>query len=316
MDASLATTLPTPRDLHRVRGRIAGSLRDTPVLRLDAPTPDGPRPVALKLELLQVTGCFKVRGALAAVSPAEGNTVVACSGGNHGLGVAHAARELGKRAVLFVPTDAASAKVEAMRSRGAEVRQPHEDMAATFRAAAEHAAVHGLPFIHPYDDPAVVAGQGTLGLELLEQAPEVEHWVVAVGGGGLAAGLCLALEGRAEVVPVEPAACPALAEAQARGCPVSVAVSGSARTSLGAPSVGRLPWEILQNRVGPVALVSEDEIRWAQAWLWREARLVAEPGGAAALAALLSGAWRPPKAGPVGVVLCGGNADALPAGRL
>lgn len=294
--------------LTLVAQRIRPWLRRTPVMEVRW---KGQR-VLLKLESLQVTGTFKVRGALAAVTTTPGGTVVACSGGNHGLGVAYAAWATGKRAILFVPTDAAAVKVRAMREFGAEVRQPCAGMDEAFAAAEAFAHRERLPLVHPYDDPEVVLGQGTLGLELREQAPEVRRWLVAVGGGGLAAGLSLAMEGEAEVLPVEPEACPSLAQAQRAGEPVPVRCAGAARTSLGAPSLGQFPWRLLRDRVRSCLQVSEAHILEAQRWLWKEARLVAEPGGATALAALLSGVYRSPDEEPVGVLLCGGNADGLP----
>ncbi len=266
-----------------------------------------------KLELLQHTGCFKVRGALAALSATDAARVVACSGGNHGLGVAEAARSLGRETIIFLPSDASPLKVAAMKARGADLRMPGPSMEQAFREAEAFASAEGLPLIHPYDQAEVIAGQGTLGLELLEQAPQVRHWLVAVGGGGLAAGLCLALRDQAQVIPVEPYLCPTLHQAQVVGAPERVAVRGEARTSLGAPRLGALPWEILKRRVGPVVRVTEEAIAAAQRWLWEEARLVAEPGGAAALAGLMSGAYRPPAHVSLGVVICGGNADGLPS---
>jgi threonine dehydratase len=299
-------------DIEAARRRIEPYLRRTPVMDLDVPTPSGLRRVVVKLELLQVTGVFKARGALSAVSQTEGDTVVACSGGNHGLGVANAAKALGKKAIIYVPSTAAQVKVEGMKALGAEVRQPSPLMAEAFKAAETFVQESGLPLIHPYDQEPVVAGQGTLGLELIEQAPEVEYWLVAVGGGGLAAGLAVALEGHAEVVAVEPEGCPGLFEAQRAGHPVPVKSEGIARNALGAPRLGDLPWSILKDRVGGCVLVSEDDIEASQRWLWREVKLVAEPGGAAALAALLSGKWTPPDDAPVGILLCGANADSLP----
>lgn len=296
-------------NLLRLQMRMAPHLRVTPLLALTVPTPHGPTPVLAKLELLQVTGSFKARGALAGVLGTAAQTVVACTGGNHGLGVAHAARALGRQAVIFAPRGAAQTKLQRMRAMGAEVREPSEDMTATFAAAREFAEREGLPMIHPYDQPEVIAGQATLGLELTEQAPWIRQWLVAVGGGGLAAGLRVAFGGDAEVVPVEPEACPTLAEAQRRDGPTPVTCSGLTRTSLGPPSLGTLPWDLLRNRVRPVVQVSEAAIAQAQQWLWNEARLLAEPGGAVSLAALLSGAFRPE--GPVGLVLCGSNVDGI-----
>lgn len=303
--------------LHRqtveeAASRLRGYVRRTPVLEVSLETPKGRRAVVLKLESLQVAGSFKPRGAFNALLQSGAQEVVACSGGNHGLAVAYAARTLGRRATLVVPLSAARSKVEAMARLGAEVRQIGDVPADAFAEAEALAAATGRPLIHPYASAAVIAGQGTLGLELADQAPHVPHWLVAVGGGGFPAGVALALEDRAQVVPVEPEGCPGLFEAQRVGRPVPVKAEGIARTSLGAPSIGELAWEVLRARVGPCTLVGEEAIREAQRWLWREARVVAEPGGAVALAALQCGAWVPEGPGPVGVVVCGGNADALP----
>ncbi len=311
LDESLLSGL-SPSDIRAARARIAPHIRFTPVVKVDVPTPLGLLPVVLKLENLQVTGSFKPRGAFNSLLQIEGENVIACSGGNHGLAVAHAAKVLGKRAVIFVPNSAAATKVEAMKLTGAEVRQVGDVPADAFAAAEALRAQTGWPLVHPYDQEPTLAGQGTLGLELLEQAPDVRRWLLAVGGGGFPAAVALAMAGEAEVIPVEPEGCPGLFEAQAAGHPVAVKAEGVARTSLGAPSIGELPWKILKDRVGPTILVSEESILKAQTWLWREVRIVAEPGGATALAALLSGAWTPPDDEPIGVVICGGNADSLP----
>lgn len=299
----------SPGNLIALRALMAPHLRMTPLLLLKVPSPFGPVPVITKLELLQVTGSFKARGALAGVMGTEGDTVVACTGGNHGLGVAHAARVLDRRAIIFAPQGAVQSKVDRMRAMGAEVRQPSEDMAATFEAALAFTEDHGFPMIHPYDQPEVIAGQATLGLEVMDQAPWVRQWLVAVGGGGLASGLHVAFGGEAEVVPVEPERCPALAAAQRYNQPWPVTSEGLARTSLGAPSLGELPWELLKGRLRPVVQVSESALAQAQQWLWNEARLVAEPGGVATLAAILSGTFRPN--GPTGLILCGSNVDGV-----
>ncbi len=293
------------------RDRIRGHLRVTPLLAVEVPTPGGLREAVLKLECLQVTGSFKPRGAVNSLLQLDSADIVACSGGNHGLAVAWAAARLGRRAHIYVPETAARAKVEAMRSLGVDLHLVGQVPAEAFAAAEAEVARTGWPLVHPYDQPATVAGQGTLGLELLEQAPEVRRWLVAVGGGGFPAGVALALDGAGELLPVEPEGCPGLREAQCAGHPVPVKAEGIARTSLGAPSVGHLPWSILKDRVGPTLLVSDAAIARAQAWLWSTCRVVAEPGGATALAALMEGLG--PPQGPVGVVVCGGNADALPA---
>ncbi len=292
--------------------RIAPFIRLTPMLDVVVPTPAGGLPVTLKLENLQVTGSFKPRGAFNSLLQIEGGHVVVLSGGNHGLAVAHAAKVLNKKAVIFVPKSAAATKVKAMNLAGAEVRQLGDVPADVFQAAEALVRETGWPLVHPYDQEPTLAGQGTLGLELLEQAPQVQRWLLAVGGGGFPAAVALAMAGEAEVIPIEPEGCPSLFEAQKAGHPVPTKAEGIARTSLGPPSIGQLPWEILKDRVGPTVLVSDDAILEAQRWLWREARIVAEPGGAAALAALFSGVWLPEEADSIGVVVCGGNADSLP----
>lgn len=276
---------------------------------LQVPTPFGLVPVVAKLELLQVSGSFKARGALAGVMGTESATVVACTGGNHGLGVAHAARVLNRRAIIFAPQGAVQSKIDRMRALGADVRQPSEDMTAIFEAALAFTEGRGFPMIHPYDQPEIIAGQATLGLEIMDQAPWVRQWLVAVGGGGLASGLQLAFGGEIEVVPVEPELCPSLAAAQQYDQPQPVTSGGLARTSLGAPSLGNLPWQLLKGRLRPVLQVSETALARAQQWLWDEARLVAEPGGVATLAAILSGTFRPN--GPTGLILCGSNVDGV-----
>jgi threonine dehydratase len=297
----------TRNEIERAAARIAGRVRRTPVLELDV----GGRRVVAKLELLQVAGSFKPRGAFNHLILSGAGAVVAASGGNHGLAVAHAARILGRRAAIVVPASAAPNKVAAMRRLGAEVVEHGDVPGEAFVRAEALAAERGWPLVHPYELPEIVAGQGTLGLELLEQAPEVRSWLIAVGGGGLAAGVAVALDGRASVIPVEPSGCPTLAAAQRAGRPVPAGARGIARNGLGAPIVGALAFEVL-GAGPPCVLVEDDAILEAQRWLWREARLCSEPAGAASLAALLSGAWIPPDDGPVGIVLCGGNADALP----
>ncbi|MDE3245878.1 MAG: serine/threonine dehydratase [Acidobacteriota bacterium] len=302
----------TKAHIEAAQSRIAPFIRFTPMLDVVLPTPSGPVSVRLKLEHLQVTGSFKPRGAFNSLLQLSGGNVIACSGGNHGLAVAHAAKVLNKQAVIFVPKSAAASKVEAMSRTGAEVRQVGDVPAEAFREAEALERESGWPLVHPYDQEPTLAGQGTLGLELLEQAPGVKRWLLAVGGGGFPAAVAMAMAGEAEVIPIEPEGCPSLFEAQKAGHPVPTKAEGIARTSLGPPSLGVLPWEILKDRVGPTALVSDEAIREAQVWLWREARIVAEPGGAAALAALLSGAWAPEETDSIGVVVCGGNADSLP----
>ncbi len=302
----------TVEDIRRARERIAPFVRVTPLVAVDVPTPNGPVRATLKLESLQVGGSFKPRGAFNSLLSTDAPSVVACSGGNHGLAVAYAAQALGRHAVICVPTSAAATKVAAMRSCGADVRQIGDVPSEAFSLAEQIVAETRWPLIHPYDQAATVAGQGTLGLELTEQAPEVTHWLTAIGGGGFAAGVAVALGDAASVVAVEPEGCPTLFDALRHDGPVPTTAAGIARTSLGAPSIGGVPWPILRDRVGACTLVGDDEIVDAQRWLWTSLRLVAEPGGATGLAALMSGAWVVPPNATVGVIVCGGNADALP----
>lgn len=299
--------------IEAAAGQIAPLVRRTPTIDVEIDTPSGPVEVVCKLESLQVTGSFKPRGAAFSLLSTDAEEVVACSGGNHGLAVAYVAHRLGKTATIVVPKSAAVTKVEAMRAYGATVVQHGDIPAEAFVVAEELCAQRNLPLIHPYDQVPTIIGQGTLGLELLEQAPPVTHWLVAVGGGGFPAGVALAFDGTGVVaVPIEPEGCPSLYEAQRFGGPVPTRAEGIARTSLGPPSLGALAWDVLSPRVGPCTLVTDEQILDAQRWLWRELRLVAEPGGAAALAALRSGRWTPPADARVGVVICGGNADTLP----
>ena len=300
-------------DLAAAWSRVREHVRHTPVIALEAPSPAGPVSTVLKLECLQVTGSFKPRGAMNSLLTSDAPAVIACSGGNHGLAVAWAANRLGKRAVIVVPRSAAATKVAAMMRSGAEVIQEGDVPAEAFEVAERLRVERGWPLVHPYDQAPTVAGQSTLGSELRQDAPDVTHWLVAVGGGGFPAGVALALEGRAIVVPVEPVGCPTLAEAQQAGRPVSCRAEGVARTSLGAPILGDLPWAVLRERVGRSRLVTDDEIVAAQSWLWTDVRVAAEPGGATALAALITGRWTPPEGARVGVVVCGGNVDALPS---
>jgi threonine dehydratase len=293
--------------------RIQPYVRRTPCVTAEVPLPTGGSiPVVLKLESLQVTGSFKPRGAMNSLLTSGALEVVACSGGNHGLAVAWAAQRLGRKATVVVPVSAAATKVDAMRLTGAEVIQAGDVPAEAFVVADQLVVERGLPLIHPYDQPATIEGQGTLGLELVDDASHVTHWLVAVGGGGFLAGVLVGLDGAATLVPVEPEGCPSLFEAQRAGSPVATRAEGIARTSLGPPSLGELPWSMLRGNVAMCTLVSDDAILEAQQWLWSSLRVVAEPGGATALAALLSGAWKPPANVTIGVVICGGNADSLP----
>lgn len=284
-------------------------MRRTPVLAVEERRFGAP--VYLKLEVLQHTGSFKPRGIfnrmLAADVPDAG--VIAASGGNAGLAVAHAARELGYRAEIFVPESSPEVKIDRLRALGAEVTVTGAYYADALRASAERAEAGGALVVHAYDQPEVVAGQGTLGLELAAEVPGLDTVLVAVGGGGLVAGIAAALEGHCRVVAVEPERCPTLHDALAAGEPVDVTVGGVAADSLGARRIGRICFTVATRAGIHDLLVSDEAIVSAQQVLWEEFRVVAEPGGAAALAALLCGAYRPDPGERVAVVVCGANTD-------
>ncbi len=297
-------------DVEAAAERLGDRVRRTPSVVLDG-RPFG-TPVALKLELLQHTGSFKARGMLNRLLAADlpaGERVVAASGGNAGLAVAYAARELGLTAHIVVPVSAPPVKVARLRELGAAVVQEGATYAAAYAVAEAHAERLGMPMVHAYDQPEVCAGNGTLALELVEQVGPVDTVLVATGGGGLVAGIAAALEGRARVVAVEPERCPTLHAALAAGKPVDVEVGGIAADSLGAGRVGEVCWSVARRTGLSSVLVPDEAIARARGRLWGELRVLAEYGGAAALAALVTGAYLPDPGEKVAAVVCGGNTD-------
>jgi threonine dehydratase len=298
-------------EIQEAGRRIAGHVRRTPVFPLEERVFGLDAHIVLKLETLQHTGSFKPRGAfnfiLSATVPPAG--VIAASGGNHGAAVAFAAQELGHRAEIFVPTISPANKVERLRRYGAAVQVIGRDYAQALAASQERAAETGALAIHAYDDARVLAGQGTLGMELEEQVPGLDSLLIAVGGGGLIGGVAAWYQERARVIAVEPERAPSLAKALTAGRVVDVEVGGVAADSLGARRVGALMLPIAQKFVDRALLVTDEQILEAQRTLWQQFRLVAEPGGATALAALTSGVYQPQAGERVGVVICGGNAD-------
>jgi threonine dehydratase len=300
-----------PDDIRAARDRIAARVRRTPVLHLEPVAFGVPGRLTLKLELLQHTGSFKPRGAfnrmLSADVPATG--VIAASGGNFGLAVAFAARALGHRAEIFVPETSPPVKAARIAAFGAEVRLVPGYYDDAFEASASRAAETGALVMHAFDQPEVVAGQGTVGVELSEQVPDADTVLVAIGGGGLIGGVAAWYEGCTRVVGVEPDRCPTMAEALRVGHPVPVEIGGYAADSLGARRCGDVAFAVASRFVEHVVLVTDDAIRDAQRRLWEEVRLLAEPGGAAALAALLTGRYRPDPGERIVVLVCGANAD-------
>jgi threonine dehydratase len=309
-------TQPSQAAIAAAAARIAPHIRRTPLLRPGAGAFGVGVPLALKLELLQATGSFKPRGAFnrmlsaAGVLPAAG--VIAASGGNHGAAVAHAAMRLGVPAEIYVPEVSAAPKRARIQGYGARLVVGGATYDEARAASEARAAETGALMVHAYDQPEVLEGQGTVAKELQEDAPELTHVLVATGGGGLIGGMAAwyAGTGGVRVVSVEPEACPTLAAALRAGRPVPAPVGGVAADSLGARQVGALMFAVARaGHVAEAVLVPDAAIRAAQRALWEECRLVAEPGGATALAALLCGAWTPPAGARVGVVVCGGNCD-------
>ncbi len=294
-------------------------IRRTPLLAIDGSDVGlRPTPVLLKLELFQHSGSFKARGAFAnlLLRKTNGAGVVAASGGNHGVAVAFAAQRLGIPATIFVPSVCSPAKIERIRAYGAEVVVGGDLYADALAASEERIAATGALSIHAYDQVETLLGQGTLGLELEEQlhlqGQGIDTLLVAVGGGGLIGGIAAYLDGRIKIVAVEPEEAPTLYTALAAGHPVDAPAGGIAADSLAPKRVGKLTFPIAANHVSPeVILVSDDEIMSAQAAMWDRLRIVTEPGGAAAFAALLSGKYRPEKDERVAVVVCGANTTAV-----
>ena len=293
---------------------IRPHIRRTPILEVDG-TEFGLDSIKIvfKLELFQHSGSFKARGAFTNILtrevPAAG--VVAASGGNHGAAVAYAAMKLRKPATIFVPSVASPAKLDRIRRYGAELVIAGDRYAESLEASEEWTAKSGALPIHAYEAIETLLGQGTLGMELEEQAPKLDSLLVAVGGGGLIGGVTAWYQDRLKMVAVEPSAAPTLDYALRAGQPVDAPAGGIAADSLAPRQVGQLMFPIAQKYVREVVLVSDEEIVEAQKSLWETVRVAAEPGGAAAFAALLSGRYKTEAGERVGVIVCGGNTDKV-----
>ena len=311
MSAAIAIA---PERIVEIERLIRPHIRRTPVLRVDmADFGLPPRPIDFKLEFLQHSGSFKARGAFANLTtrPIPGVGVVAASGGNHGAAVAYAAMRLGVAASIFVPEVTSPAKVERIRGYGARLVITGERYADALAASEEFAAVEGALQIHAYDQPETLLGQGTVGLEIAADLPDIDTVLVAVGGGGLIGGVAAWFAGRVRIVAVEPEEAPTLFAALAAGRPVDAKAGGIAADSLAPRRVGELMFPIAKAYVERSVLVADDDIRAAQRALWDKIRVVAEPGGAAAFAALLSGKYLPAPGERVAALLCGANTTAV-----
>jgi threonine dehydratase len=296
------------RDVADAAKRIQPWIRRTPVMRVQGP---GARPMVLKLEGQQRSGSFKLRGALnklMCLGDVARPGVVTASGGNHGLGVATAGWFLNIPVTVYVPEGAPEVKRAALERAAAEVRRVRGGYAEAARAAQEHALTKGVAYVPTYDDPDVIAGQGTVVAELLEDAPDVATVVVAVGGGGLAAGAVLAAGGR-RVVGVEPFGAPTLHAALRAGQPVTLDfIETVTADALGAARVGDHNFALCREGIDRVELVDDAATLEGRRWLWEHLRLVVEPGAAVGIAALAQGLLDGDP-GPIGVILCGANSD-------
>jgi threonine dehydratase len=314
--------LPSRSDIEAAADRLAPWIRQTPLIEVDPgdlDLPDRRSPLVLKLETLQHAGSFKGRGAhnqLLGEVPAAG--VVAASGGNYGVAVAYAARRLGVRAAVFVPDTTAPAKLDRLRSLGASVEVVPGYYDEALAASHEHAAATGARFLHAFDQPEMLEGAGTLAAELERQAAAtpggsgdlgIDRVVVAVGGAGLIGGVACWYRGAVRITGVETRGCRALDAAWQAGGPVDTDVSGLATDGLGARRVGKLGYAAARSWAEGVVVVEDSDVIDAQRRLWRALRLAAEPAGAAAFAALTTGALPADPDERIAVVLCGANVD-------
>ncbi|MBO9649015.1 MAG: threonine/serine dehydratase [Variovorax sp.] len=299
---------------RRAHERAPGFLRETPLWKLQGAALDlAARNVEvwLKLEHLQISGSFKARGMmnrlLANEIPASG--VIVASGGNAGIATAAAAQALGVHCEVFLPNVSSEAKRSRLRALGAQVVVGGDAYADALAACLERQRETGALLTHAYDQPEVVAGAGTLGLEIERQGGLPESVLVSVGGGGLIGGLAAWFESRARVVALEPERAPTLFKAREAAEPVDVEVGGIAADSLGARRIGGISWGITQQHVPEALLLTDEAIRAAQLWLWKELKLAVEPAAALPLAALQSGAYAPRDGEKVCLIVCGANVD-------
>ncbi|WP_398498588.1 threonine/serine dehydratase [Variovorax sp.] len=304
---------------QRLNERSGHFLRQTPLWKLPAAALGVAAPGAevwLKLEHLQVSGSFKARGMmnrlLANAIPESG--VIVASGGNAGIATAAAARALGVRCEVYLPGVSPEAKRARLRALGAEVVVVGQLYPDALAACLARQAETGALLTHAYDQPEVVAGAGTLGREIEAQGGLPDAVLVSVGGGGLIGGLAGWFEQRARVIALEPEGAPTLFRAREAGAPVDVEVGGIAADSLGARRIGAIAWDIAQRHVADALLLSDEAIRAAQQWLWKEMKLAVEPAAALPLAALQTGAYVPRAGEKVCLIVCGANVDPATVG--
>lgn len=297
------------------RQRIAPYVHRTPILTSAALTQLTGTALKLKAEMFQRTGSFKARGAVNAallLTPEQrARGVITLSAGNHGIGLAYAASLVGTRAVVFMPQNAVPTKVEAIRAYGAEARYS-PTMEEIFPLMESYQREHGLTFVSPFSDPAIIAGQGTIGLEILDDIPDVETVVVPVGGGGLIAGIALAIKSRrpdVRITGVEPEGANIVKRSLESGTPEVAMKIDTVADGLAAPFAGELSQAVIQHYVDDVILVTDEEIVQALRLVLERMKVLVEPAGAAALAALLTGKTGVRKGGNTVAILSGGNVD-------
>ncbi|AZG44915.1 serine/threonine dehydratase [Gordonia insulae] len=314
MDPATERVLPiSGTDVESARARIGDSLRRTPILRTELDTVNGPVDVVFKLEYTQVGGCFKPRGSLNAVRHAhdagrlDDAGILVASGGNAAIGAAWAARIAGTTCTVVVPETAPQVKVDSLLALGARVHQVGDRYQVAADAAAEMADSSGALALHAYDQPDIVAGAGTIALELAEDVDGPLTTVVCVGGGGLLGGLAAAMRPGDRVVGVEPVGSSCLHQSIAAGRPVAVDLDSVAADSLGATRIGDLCWSTIADRAVDSVVVSDDDLIAARRHLWTQHRIVVEHGTAAAVAAVATGAVSPEPDSTLCVVLCGAN---------
>lgn len=315
----IATGPVTLADIEAAAERIKNRVRRTPCLRARfLREPLHPGELLLKLESLQVTGSFKARGANNAVlqldEAALARGIVTASGGNHGLAVAYAGHASGAATVIYLPTITPAAKADKLRAWGAEVVVEGEVWDDANEAALARAARDGLTYIHPFSDPAVIAGQATVGREALKQSPDIDTLLVAIGGGGLISGIASAAKAMKpgiRVIGIEPVGAPTLSESLAAGKLITLPKIETAAVTLAPRRSAEINLEIIRNNVDQIVLVSDDEMRAAARWLWFEMGIGAELSGAAAIAAIQAGKVELPKNSSVCAVICGVGDDGI-----
>ena len=314
------TAGPGLDEVRAAAARIRGFVRKTPLVTA-APVreqSDATRGLLLKLESLQVTGSFKARGAINAVfalpPAALARGIVTASGGNHGLAVAYAGWAAGVPATIFLPRSVAPDKLAKFARWGAQVKVSGEVWDDSNMAALRHAEAEGLAYIHPFADPAVIAGQGTIALEVLEEARDLDTLIVAIGGGGLISGIAIAaraLRPGIRIIGVEPTGAPTLHDSLAAGCVVELTRLDTAAVTLAPRRSAEINFAIIRQTVERVVLVEDREMREAARWLWRELGVATELSGAAAVAALLAGGYRPAPGERICAIVCGCGTDGF-----